>query len=67
MPLLQVHLLEGRSEAVKAALMKDLTEVVQRRLGSDSDRISILISEYAEGTWSVGGEPLRRGEVVTND
>ena len=60
MPLLQVHLLEGRSAAVKAQLVRELTEVVESVLGSSSERISILVSEYAEGEWSVGGEPLRR-------
>ncbi len=62
MPLLQVHLLEGRSPAVKAVLVHELTQVVQRCLGSDPERISILVTEYAEGHWNVAGEPLSFGE-----
>ncbi|MFI1035439.1 4-oxalocrotonate tautomerase family protein [Streptomyces sp. NPDC020951] len=58
MPLLQVHLLEGRPASVKKELVRELTEVVERVLGSRPERISVLVAEYAEGDWSVAGEPL---------
>lgn len=67
MPLLQVHLLEGRPPAVKAQLVRELTEVVERVLGSSSERISVLVSEYAEGDWNVAGEPLRLPEGALDD
>ena len=67
MPLLQVHLLEGRPTAVKAELVRELTEVVERVLGSSSERISVLVTEYAGGDWNVAGEPLRLGEAAVDD
>lgn len=67
MPLLQVHLLEGRSPALKADLVRELTEVVQRHLGSDPERIAVLITEYREGNWNVAGEPLTLGKAAPVD
>lgn len=67
MPLIQVHLLAGRPEPVKAALVAEITEVVNRHLGSAPDRISVLITEYSEGHWNVGGESLRLGEGPASD
>ena len=67
MPLLQVHLLQGRPAAVKVAIVEELTEVVHRHLGSDRERISVLITEYGEADWNVAGAPLRRGEAAVLD
>lgn len=67
MPLLQVHLLEGRPPAVKTELVRELTEVVQRVLGSSPERISVLITEYGDGDWNVGGAPLRPSEGAIDD
>lgn len=58
MPLLQVHLLEGRSPELKAELVRELTEVIHRHLGSSPERISVLLSEYGTGHWNIAGEPL---------
>lgn len=66
-PLLQVHLIQGRSPEVKAELVRGLTEVVERTLGSDPQRIAVLVTEYAEGHWNVGGEALELGQVVADD
>jgi len=66
MPILQVHLLAGRPEETKAALVEQLTETVHRVLGSDPERVQILISEYGEGQWSKAGQPLKlSGGVVS--
>ncbi|CUR58814.1 putative enzyme [metagenome] len=58
MPVVEVRLLAGRSVEVKAELAKELTEVVQRHLGSDPQRIQILVTEYEPGTWYAAGESL---------
>ncbi|GAA1124926.1 tautomerase family protein [Nocardioides aquiterrae] len=67
MPLLQVHLLAGRPPALKAQLVRELTEVVERVLGSSPERVSVLVTEYAEGHWNVGGEPLRLPEAARDE
>jgi 4-oxalocrotonate tautomerase len=66
-PLLQIHLLEGRSPAVKEQLVGELTEVIHRVLGSRSERISVLITEYTREDWNVGGKPLEVGKAVQDD
>lgn len=66
-PLLQVHLLEGRPPAVKSQLVRELTDVVERVLGSSRERISVLVSEYSEGDWNVAGEPLSLSEGAIGD
>nr|MCW2727357.1 hypothetical protein [Aeromicrobium sp.] len=58
MPILQLHLLEGRPSATKAQLVEELTRTVERVLGSPTDRIQILISEYGDGQWAKGGRAL---------
>ncbi len=67
MPLLQLHLLEGRPPAVKAQLVRELTDVVERVLGSSADRIAVLVTEYAVSEWNVAGEPLRLPEGALDD
>ena len=57
-PLLQVHLLKGRPQTVKAELVRELTDAVERVLGSSSERISVLVTEYSAGEWNVAGVPL---------
>lgn len=66
MPILQIHLLAGRSDATKVELVEELTRAVQRVLGSDPERIQILLSEYGDGQWSKGGKALKlRGGTVS--
>jgi len=46
-PLLRVHILEGRPPSVEAQLVRGLTEGVERVLrvlGSSFERISVLVS-----------------------
>jgi 4-oxalocrotonate tautomerase len=58
MPFVQIHMLSGRSNAAKKVLVKELTEAVERSIGSSPDKIQVLVTEYAEGDWTVAGEPL---------
>jgi 4-oxalocrotonate tautomerase len=67
MPILEVHLLSGRPDEVKSELVRELTDVVHRTLGSAPERIQVLISEYPDGAWHVGGEPLLLGESAARD
>lgn len=64
MPIVQVHLMEGRSSEVKMVLARELTSAVERVLGSRPDRIHVVLTEHAAGQWMVGGEPLTVSEEV---
>lgn len=60
MPIVHVHLLEGRSLEEKAALTKEVTAAVERTTGSDPSRIHVLVTEYDSGHWTLGGAALVR-------
>ena len=64
MPVLEVHLLEGRSDEVKSELARGLTEAMTRTLGSDPERVQVLFKEHGPGDWFRAGEPVatRRSE-----
>lgn len=64
MPMIQIHLVEGREEHQKAQLTKEVTEVVERVLGVAAERVHVLLCEYDSENWSIGGVPVRsRGAV----
>ena len=66
MPLLHVHLLAGREPALKADLVRELTDAVHRTLGADPQRITVIVTEHASEDWNVAGRALvRGGEVVS--
>jgi 4-oxalocrotonate tautomerase len=45
MPLIQVHLLEGRSKEQKRALLEAITKAAQETLGSPISSIRVWITE----------------------
>ncbi|MCL6626232.1 2-hydroxymuconate tautomerase [Alicyclobacillus shizuokensis] len=62
MPLIQLHIVEGRSEAVKRQLITEVTEAVHRALGSPRESIRVLLHELPKQHWAVGGKPLSERE-----
>jgi len=57
-PIVQVHMLAGRGNDAKEALARELTAAVEKALGSAPAKIQVLVTEYDEGDWTVGGEAL---------
>ena len=55
MPHIELSILPGRDEAVKARLIAELTEVVQRVMGSPPETISVLIREEPGENWGRAG------------
>ncbi|MFZ4542257.1 MAG: 2-hydroxymuconate tautomerase, partial [Rickettsiales bacterium] len=55
MPILQVHLLEGRDLEKKRLLVKRLTEVVCETLGSKPEKVRVILSDMAHHDYSVAG------------
>lgn len=55
MPILQVHLLEGRDIEKKRLLVKRLTEVICDTLGSPPEKVRVILSDMAHHDYSVGG------------
>jgi 4-oxalocrotonate tautomerase len=64
MPIIEVHLLEGRSVAQKRAMISEITQAVVRALGVNPESVRILIDEMQAEHFAVGG--LSAGERPLN-
>jgi 4-oxalocrotonate tautomerase len=58
MPLIQVHLLKGRTDQQKRRLIQELTNVMVDVLGSDPVRVNVVVNEVDAENWGRGGVPL---------
>jgi 4-oxalocrotonate tautomerase len=58
MPIIQVHLLEGRSREMKQQLISEITAAVSRTLGNSPDTIRVLLNEIPHENWGVAGLPM---------
>jgi len=56
MPVIDVTMLEGRTTEMKAALIRELTDVAQRVLGVPRETVRVLVRELPAENWGVGGE-----------
>jgi phenylpyruvate tautomerase PptA (4-oxalocrotonate tautomerase family) len=54
-------MLSGRSPAVKAALARDLTDVVARHTGAAAEHVQVLIVEHDPHHWAQAGQLLAGG------
>lgn len=57
MPLVQIHILEGRPKEQHHRLISEVTEVVARILESPPERIRVCITEVNPDCWGIGGIP----------
>lgn len=55
MPIIQVHLIEGRSKEIKQQLISEITEAVSRTLGNAPETIRILLNEVPKENWGIAG------------
>lgn len=58
MPIVEFHLMEGRSPELKRELARRVTETVCEVLGSRPDSVRILIHQLTADDFSVGGVTL---------
>ncbi|PRY85246.1 4-oxalocrotonate tautomerase [Donghicola tyrosinivorans] len=57
MPVIQIHLMEGRTTAQKQALMREVTRAAAETLGVSPQSVRILLQELQSGHFAVAGEP----------
>lgn len=55
-PLIQMHILEGRSPEVKKLLIQEVTDAVVRTLGANPAAVRVLLYELPPEHWGVGGK-----------
>ncbi len=57
MPLVEVTLIEGRSDAQKAALIAKVTDAVVAAIDAPIEAVRVVIREVPGAHWGVGGKP----------
>ncbi|MDI3328634.1 MAG: 2-hydroxymuconate tautomerase [Alicyclobacillaceae bacterium] len=62
MPLVQLHILEGRSLERKKRLIREVTEAIHRTLEAPRENIRVVIYEIPKDHWAVGGMTMRERE-----
>jgi 4-oxalocrotonate tautomerase len=55
MPLVQIDLLEGRSEERIADVMREVTDAVARSLEIPTDRVRVIVRDVPRTHWAVAG------------
>jgi 4-oxalocrotonate tautomerase len=56
MPLVEIHLLEGRTKEQKKALLQSVTEAVHNSIGAPLSSIRVWLQEFPEDEYMVAGE-----------
>jgi len=65
MPIIEMHLMQGRSVEQKRAVAEAVAEAVIRTLGVGPEQVRLLITEHSSEEFSVGGVTAgRRGELA---
>lgn len=55
MPIIEMHLMQGRSREQKRAVAAAVAEAVTRTLGVKPEQVRLLITEHGSEEFSVGG------------
>ncbi|MDH4458825.1 MAG: 4-oxalocrotonate tautomerase family protein [Nevskia sp.] len=59
MPIAHIHLIEGRSDAQKAAVIDKVTEALVEALGSPRETVRVLIQDVPKANWGIGGQTVK--------
>jgi len=58
MPIIEMHLMEGRTVEQKCSVAEAVTEAVTRSLGVKADSVRILITEHGKEGFFVAGKTM---------
>jgi len=61
MPLIEIHLLEGRTKGQKKALLEALTRAVQESINAPLETIRVWIQEFPPDEYMVAGALASEG------
>lgn len=62
MPIIQINLMEGRSDQQKKRLVEQVTDAVVEALGAPRENVRILIHEMGPYDFAVAGVPAAERE-----
>ena len=55
MPIIQIHLMKGRNETIKRALVSSVTDAVCNSLDVQPKNVRIILSEMDNADYAIGG------------
>ncbi|GAB1794833.1 4-oxalocrotonate tautomerase [Priestia megaterium] len=64
MPIVQVHLLEGREEKDIKNMLVEVTEAISNSLHVEKERVRIIVNEIPSSHWGIAG--VSRKEIDMN-
>ncbi len=56
MPIIEMHLMEGRSDQMKAKMAEAVSEAIAETLDVNKNTVRILITEHKNAEFYVGGK-----------
>jgi 4-oxalocrotonate tautomerase len=60
MPIINIQVIEGRSEELIEKLIANVTETVSETLQAPQQNIRVLVTEVKKSHWGIGGESARK-------
>ncbi|MBY0356082.1 MAG: 2-hydroxymuconate tautomerase family protein [Rickettsiales bacterium] len=59
MPIVQIHIMEGRDDIKKARLVQGVTDAIVESLGVPADAVRIMLSEMAPNHYAIAGKLMK--------
>ncbi|RKV73541.1 MAG: 4-oxalocrotonate tautomerase [Neisseria sp.] len=59
MPIIQIHMIEGRTDEQKEAVIREVTEAMVRAVGTPKESVRVLINEMPKQHFGIGGESAK--------
>jgi 4-oxalocrotonate tautomerase len=59
MPLVNIHMAQGRDPAAKKALMDAITDAMHEHVGAPRESVRVWINEFPNTDFMAGGELLK--------
>jgi len=65
LPIVQIHLLEGRDAARRAELIERITDVLVETADATREKVVVLLNEIPRENWGSGGETKAAGSTTS--
>ncbi len=60
MPIAQIHILEGRSDEQKEALIEEVTGAIMKALDAPQQSVRVIITEMPKQHFGIGGQSAKK-------
>lgn len=60
MPIIQVNMMEGRTDDQKEALINGIARAVMETIDAPEENIRVIINEYEKRHWGIGTLPAHK-------